>query len=195
MTRETTHPPPPALYRYGQRRYLEPFVASGRVSMALADTYRDTLLCDGQRDDETARTLADGTRLQFTGRNRKPLIYYLLCFSLVYDPVFFTTFKADACVKINNPEAFGDRLLAEARRQVPDQNAIQGCDLYGRPLLYYPDGFWPSVTDQIELIFSKNQRFAYQREFRVIFATDPLFTMKKRIEFVLGDMTDIAEFL
>ena len=195
MKRETTHPPPPALYRYGLRRYLEPFLLTGRVSMARADTYRDTLLSDGQRDDETVRALADGTELLFVGRDGNPLVYYLLCCSMANDPSLLTEFGADACVRIYDPGTFGDRLLAEARREFPDRGGIQGCDLYGRTVRYYPDGVVPSVNDQVELIFSKNQRFAHQKEFRVIFAANPLLTSSKRIEFTIGDMRDIAEFL
>jgi len=53
----------------------------------------------------------------------------------------------------------------------------------------------PSVADQVELLFSKEQRFEHQKEFRIIFATNPIRKLPKRLEFIIGDIGDIAELL
>jgi len=102
-------PHPPALYKYGEKKYLEPFLNEGRVSFAIASNYNDDALTEGQQDDEVSRsfrldavttTLFTGNldseapqvfpnvkcmklRLDLKGRDGNPLKYYMWCASLL----------------------------------------------------------------------------------------------------------------
>ncbi len=218
MFQEIDVVPPPALFRFGQQRYLDQFLHEGIVSMAIGTTYLDSALTQGQQDNEivrqftmspslhdievktereTAKLTEDealNLRLHLVGRDRNPLKYYMWCTSLEFSEKLADEFNANSCIRISDPLIFGERLLAEARRKFPSRSlGIPGCDLYGRNVHYYNPAFPPQTRNQVELVFMKPNHYIHQKEFRTIFATDPEFDLPNRIEFKLGRLTDIAE--
>ena len=219
LTRETTCPPPPLLYKFGNQCYLEPFLNEGSVSFAVATTYKDSVFTEGQQDDESTReffpdptkhriTVGEGAEMKpinnFTnlkvaynlkGRDGADLKYYIWCASLGYSNNLLSEFKANACVRINDPEVFGNRLLVAARKQFPSTTeGIPGCDLYGRDIVYYDTKSLPPTTEQKDLVFLKKNQYKHQSEFRFIFATDPEKKLPDRFAIQIGSLRDIAEF-
>ncbi|MBC2592794.1 hypothetical protein H5P28_00825 [Ruficoccus amylovorans] len=199
MERETTCPPPPILHKFGKRCYLEPLLKNGVVSFAVATSYNDSALTEGQQDNETTRvfSLAPGVdfSFHFKGRDGDDLKYYIWCSSLDYSEDLLTEFDADSCLIITDPGQFGDRLLTEVRRQFPTNEAgIPGCDFYARDVKYYDENRPPVTSKQEHLIYMKKNRYSHQAEFRFVFATDPKRTLPDRIEIKIGSIEDIAAF-
>jgi len=211
-------PPPPVLYKFGKREHLEPFLEKGIVSFARASRYADPALTVGQQDDEITRSFSPDPRThqilvgsgsqaaplshvfdmklryRLNGKDGKPLNYYIWCASLTYNEQLFDEFEADACVKITGAGELGQRLLAAAQSQFPDEDDIQGCDLYGRDVAYYDANKLPASTEQRDLIYMKTLQYGHQEEFRFTFATNPEHELPERLNFEIGSLHGIAEF-
>lgn len=221
-TKKPMKPHPPALYKYGEKKYIEPFLNEGRVSFAIANTYKDDALTEGQQDDEVSRKFQPDVktthafvgdskiktaqefpdlkeinlRLDLKGLDGNPLKYYMWCASFSSSESLLEEFLADTCVKITNVAEFDRRLgAAVAEFFSTRSDGIQPFDYYGRDVHYYPIDQLPASSAQRDLIYMKEDRYSHQKEFRMTIATDPKAELPDRIEFCLGPLNDIAQVI
>jgi len=87
--------------------------------------------------------------------------YYALCLSSVYDHRLFDDFEADCCLVIDNPKLFSERVGIAAGHSLRHASVM-----LGRPITYY-DPF-DSVPEEVDVHWSKDFRFWYQRELRFV---------------------------
>src|SRR6266853_4020547 len=89
-----------------------------------------------------------------------PTDYYVYCFSDLFDFRLFDDFEGDACLVINNPKQFTDRLLCAGFQKFPDWLAQVDTVDYLDPLRTKPGTIRP--------FFSKHFRYSYQTELRIV---------------------------
>ncbi|PID55483.1 hypothetical protein CSB45_15795 [candidate division KSB3 bacterium] len=210
MNNKTDEQAPPVLFKYGKKKYLEKLLSNGEVSFATDKTYSDPSLSTGQQDNETTRSFRPDTarhkvyidlhrkplqyiqginiKLGFVGDNGHRLKYYMWCCSTKYSKDLLTAFDADACIKINNPKVFIERLHAEAQKRFPS-------DVFrGRKIRYYSSNELPPTVNQAELIFLKDSKYSRQHEFRFIIEPKSTHKLLNRRTLEIGSIEDIAHF-
>jgi len=146
------------LFRFSKRRYLEPLLDTGALTIFPAAIYSDPSLRPAQRDDELARTLSsESGRRRMASRTN----YYVWFATWSFDPRLFDDFHADACLVINDVHEFTDRLMPAVSEALPDPDWVGA----GKPIRYYD----PVRPDRrVFARFEKDFRYAYQREFRFV---------------------------
>jgi hypothetical protein len=179
---------PQNLYRFSKRRYLEPLLSSGLLTIFPAARYSDPSLLAAQRDDELARKFA---REGSWWRSMAQTNYYVLFASWSFDPRLFYDFDADACLVIHDVRDFTERLMGSVEKVLPDQDWVGG----DRLVRYY-DPLRPRELELVRARFEKDFRFAYQREFRYVW--EP--TTERReglppLECMLGPLDDICSLI
>lgn len=199
---------PPVLYRYSKQKYLESFVNEGIVSFGQAKYYESKDgLTYGQRDDEQGRHyipdllktrfvingmpithLKDVTiRQGLRNSSSKPLNYYLLCCSLVYDKNLYKEFEADACIEISDVETFFTLI-----RNKLNQGDIP-LDFGLGQVSYYDTSSLPSTNEQIDLIFMKSKEYSHQAEYRFVIIDDKTQLTVDRLGLSLGSLKAICK--
>lgn len=197
--------------RYSKRAYLEQLVSRGYVEVRPASSYDDPSLNEAIRDDELRLAIQPnpaeikievfdsrtgeakgsfapiGSRVtSVAGSN-----YYVYCMSGVLAPHLFHDFDADACVLIRDPKVFVERLLDGLNSWLPHPS--WGGDL---ETVKYVDPLNTGIR-QFKVYSAKHYRFAYQREFRIVWypaLTTPLMKLGT-IRLELGSMRDCCELL
>jgi hypothetical protein len=153
-----------------------------------------------RRDDElTKNSYSPGAYVTITlpnGQQSSPIgdmkysvagtDYFLYCVSCDWDPDLMQDFNADGCVVIKDPDAFAQRLERAAANQIGDWY-FHHC-----PVQYY-DTYERLPKEHIDNAMSKDFRFAYQREYRLLFAGFGK-TATGFVSLELGPLNDIAEF-
>ncbi len=192
---------PDCLFRYGRRDHLIAALEHGRFRIGNAAYYNDLVDDPARQDDELRRiferdpnslliTTQDGVVLQPRGNVRfvssRASDYYVFCLSMDYTRSVAEQFDgSDACLRINNPAEFADRLHAGIQRLLPDFTGIDAPVSYG-------------ARSALGVCFTKSNDYAVQSEFRfawtrtnetaVPLALNPVF-----IE--IGSIGDIAELV
>jgi len=196
--------PPGQLFRYSKRKYLEPLLRCGDLTLFPATQYSDPSLLRSQRDDELARTLIlDGTQAQLEHTDRdgirhpitavgsikytmsSPTNYYVWFTTTTYDPRLFDDFEADACMIIHDAPAFTDRLRQAVEAAIPRWVGADKLVRYFDPL---------REPGQVLASFEKDFRFAYQREYRFVW-DPPAPEIRKALsplQLSLGPLHDIC---
>jgi hypothetical protein len=196
------------LFKFGERKYLEPMLRDGHIRIFPAAKYLDASLTAAQQDDElTRRLLLDATNAQVlhTGADgvQRPLQaigtfevtasagtnFYVWCVTTTPDPRLFDDFGADACLVIHDGHTFIEGLLAAMQVARPDF-------VPGHKLVHYYDPVrgWDAVLSPRE----KDFRYAYQREYR--FLWDPPFPRVESlalapVDLRLGSLEDVASLV
>lgn len=202
---------PTQLYRFSKAIYLDDTLARGKFRFAHARTFSNSELASGQRDDEQRRRFSpEATKhriamsqpdrpivlsgvydinitLNLTGRTGRPLDYYILCFSRIYDKRFYSEFSADACIFIKDASRLFQRIEDACRKVYPN------CDLFGGDCNYYNHLSLPSTNKPRELCLAKHDVYAWQKEYRIVFAIDPDMSQADSVIIELGSIEDIAE--
>lgn len=201
-------PATPVLVKYGRREYLEPMFRSGTVRLANAKSYNNSSFVDAARDDETRRTFVYPTyKERLAGKSSAdikqgtvyfgdddfeiPLIfgdYYLFSVCERIHHRMPTDFGADAAIVIRNPKLFTKRLAFAFLERHQDWLAMHGNVTYYDPYRDYEKFRVPEMAKHI--------RYAYQKEFRVVFR--PRCRVKMQLEplfLSIGPMTDYADLL
>lgn len=188
------------LFRYGSRNYMEAMVSRGYVRLGPADFYRGLELDEARADEERAKhsympgqytkiTTQDGREVPILGDVRRTVPgpnYYTLCLSCDWDPALFAAFGVDACVVISDPEALAQRLEIAAKEHLP------GWYFHYNPVEYF-DPYELARHQHVDAAISKDFRFAYQREYRFIWASLEGKHASGFVHLDLGALTDIAE--
>jgi hypothetical protein len=196
-----------SLYRFGKREYLEDFL-QGKLSFAIASSYDDVKLTVAQRDNERSRKFKPDLKkhlfaingspidalkeveINLTARDadRKPLDYYLMSFTSVYDTRLFSEFQADACIEVINEVEFSNRL--DKSLKIKDWKGLLGA------VKYFDPQKLGTISTNEDVLFSKSNQYEWQHEFRAsIFPFCREELKDQRIIIDVGDISDIARFM
>ncbi|MGF1623959.1 MAG: hypothetical protein ACFCVH_03670 [Alphaproteobacteria bacterium] len=165
------------IYRYSNREYVRQMVEEGRVRFSAAQSYEGEENNAAQRDEELSKhaympgrytkiTTQDGQPIEIIGDVQRTVSasgYHLVCFSCVWDPQLFEDFQADTCVVVTDPAEFARRLEAAGAAVFPGWYSID-C-----PVQYF-DPYERRKKEYFEAGMSKDFRFAYQNEYRILWS-------------------------
>ena len=203
-----TPPTSPIVVKYGQRKYLEPMLYTGRLRISSASYYNDSAHNEAIKDDEIHRTfyiptfrerLKDIHHLDFQGQRIEfgdddivlPVVaqdyfLYSLCDHIYYRMP--TDFDSDAALIIRDPDLFAQRLISGFLARWPDWEPEYG------PVTYY-DPYRDYTKVRVHEM-SKHFGYAYQREVRIILRAKRPPRVNLEPEFLdIGPMTDYAELV
>lgn len=193
------------IVRYGEMPHLREMFEIGKVRIAPASSYNDGGLDNARRDNELKKSrYSDGAKVSITlpdGSTGKPIgaveyaktasDYYALCTSLEHDPRLRRDFPnkdgkwADACLIVGDLTAFAARLAGTVAHSLP------GWQFSHLPIKYY-DALQRDQDQVFSAQFSKELRFAYQREYRFIWTKPPNVPLEPCFFVEIGALNDIA---
>jgi len=188
------------LFRYGERQWLQELVDFGRLRMKSAREYAQIENDPARHDDELVKhSYSPGAYVTITmpnGQQSHPIgdmqhsvsgtDYFLYCLSSDWDADLMQDFKAEGCAVIKDPHEFARRLETAATSQLGDWYFHQ-C-----PVGYF-DPYERRPKERIDNAMSKDFRFAYQREYRLLFAGFGK-TATGFVSLEMGPLHDIVEF-
>ena len=165
------------IFRYSKKKYMHKLVAQGQIRFSPAESYENKEHNQARRDDELHKhayilgehaTITDQSarRINILGDIRRTVTgirYHLLCLSCVWNPELFVDFKADTCVVISDPVEFAKRIEVAGRAVFP------GWYFLDCPVQYF-DPFEQGKNEVFDSAMSKDFRFAYQNEYRILWA-------------------------
>ncbi len=172
------------IFRYGKREFMRKMVVQGKIRLSPAEIYERNEHNDARRDDElqkhsykpglyTTITHESGQAIKVVGDVRRTvegLPYHLVCFSCLWHPELFDEFEADTCVIVTDTTEFARRLEASGVSVFPEANFFHGSVAYFDPYEHGENDYFVSAL-------SKDFRFAYQKEYRILWSqmnTTPL---------------------
>jgi hypothetical protein len=188
------------LFRYGERKWLQGLLDFGRLRMKSAEEYALMEKDPARQDDERVKhsyspgeyvtiTMPDGRQVRPTSDLKygaSGTDYFLYCVSMDWDPHLFDDFLGtDCCVVIKSPDEFARRLERAAA------NLLPGWYFHHCPIEYF-DTHERRSKERIDNAMSKDFRFAYQREYRFLFAGFGKVAAGY-VDLELGPLHDIAE--
>jgi hypothetical protein len=193
------------LLKLGKRAHMEAMFEAGQLRIAPASGYRDPSLNDAVRDDELSfESIAppgtkvivsetrDGPFVPVGGvqilrmKSTLPTDYFVYCMAHSARPRLFGDFEADACVVITNPKEFIDRVVAAVELKLPGYAHSRAKVRYADP--HFDHGRLP-------IALTKHFRFAYQREFRMIWVPPTPQKDLKPFLITVGTLKDIAALI
>jgi hypothetical protein len=195
----------PRLFKFGQRKYLKPMLDEGRIRVAGAAFYADPSLSSAIQDSElevTREAMREDAEVLFDDNGIQRSIravgnlrftttfatdYYVYCLGTRYNPALFADFEADSCLVIHDPSTFRNLLLKVVGERLTTEWLVDEL------LVNYMD----PLTDVHEPIvpLTKHFRYAYQHEYRFVWAP-PTQTRALEPMFVsLGSLTSVAELV
>ncbi len=196
------------LVKYGAEKWMQAAFEKGEIRIAAAGSYNDSSLNRAIRDDELELSIKPYFR---TAKNvdleqsendlknpipsqgdgieilRSPTNYYVYCLGSEFSLRMFPDFEADACLIVTKPQIFIERLVSGVLEQIPDWTGFGVGVKYIDPV---------NVTnDEIDIFYSKNFKYAYQKEYRLIWTPPtPAFELEP-IYVKLGDLSNCCEFI
>ncbi|MBR7523352.1 MULTISPECIES: hypothetical protein [Pseudomonas] len=189
------------LFKFSKKKYVQEMYHSGNFRVTPASFYNDPSLNAAIRDDELAfkgsatfklkadmkagNPTASYGRVEYSVKARTN--YYVCCFASNYTNREFSDFEADACLVIKNPRLFINRLIKTGCHALPGFEGFAQNVKYVDPLLCNPS--------KIDVNFAKHFKYAYQNEYRAIWAPREA-TSDLPIKFIsMGPLDDIAEIV
>jgi hypothetical protein len=164
------------LFRYGRHKHLESLLLRGELRMLRASEQKKRLGDEARFDDEcekrsympgeyTRVSTMNGRDIPVIGDLRRAVVgpdYYMLCMSCDWDETLLNSFSdVDACLIITDVDTFMNRLETAAGKKLP------GWMFLHNPVEYFDPYELPANT-RLDSAMSKDFRFAYQREYRVL---------------------------
>jgi len=180
------------LYKYLRGRFADAFIRRGEVLFRSLSYFRavehaargdeiEGVHVDAPDNDVTIET---NTGLRIVGPHRflnsiDQDRTYAFCCSTEFSASLFDEFDADACIAILDPATFFLRCATAARHPLP----LDPPGLIHRKVAYFtPNRESPlNVKDPRSIPFLKHEDFAYQKEYRAVFARRRGFTLTQRI--------------
>lgn len=187
------------LFRYGEIDHITDAFKKGRFLIRPASQF-DALKEDSARnDDETSKysymagnstkiTTQDGVKIPVIGdikRTNSMPDYYMLCVSSDWDDKMFSDFKADACLVIKDVDLFSHKLEKASLELFPKW-------FYHHNPIDYFDPYEKVKNERIDAGMSKDFKFAYQREYRFIWAPPPEENPDEIKFLEIGNLEDIS---
>lgn len=165
------------IFRYSKRKYMRQMIEQGQIRFSPAERYDNEKYNDARRDDELNKhayipsknakiTDESGRTTNVIGDIRRTVSgpdYHLVCFSCVWNEKLFADFDADTCVKILDTNEFAKRIESAGKMTFPDWY-FHDC-----PIQYF-DPYEQDRHEPFDSAMSKDFRFAYQNEYRIIWA-------------------------
>lgn len=196
-------------YRFSKQRFLETFVNEGIIPFGNSRPYRDgTALTPAQRDDEEGRSFRvkpkDGIVRLVPKDGSPPIVAnsvvhidirlevpvcYLLCLTKYYDPNRYADYDADACVEITDIRQFMDRLKQQVTKTMP------GWIVGAKSVEYFNPNFSLTNSDLFRLICSKDNRYEWQAEYRIVLHNPGDAGSSDRIIVNIGPLNDICRIV
>lgn len=187
------------LFRYHKFNYLNQLLRDGRLRLVQASSYACIENDEARQDVETSKdtlhgsssvriTTESGEEVPVIGVLRKTVSlpnYYLLSLSGDWDRNLFDDFQADTCLVVRDANSFIERVKLSTQIQLP------GWECFFVPVHYY-DPCNHSSNHPIDPAMSKDFRFAYQREFRLIWLPSATVELKPFLFIEIGNIEDIA---
>lgn len=188
------------LFRYGERKWLQGLMDFGRLRMRSAEQYALMERDPARQDDERVKhsyspgqyvtlTMPDGQVVRPTSDlkySTSGTDYFLYCVAMDWDPYLFDEFSGiDCCVVIKDLDEFARRMERAAASRLP------GWYFHHCPIDYF-DTHERQPRERVDNAMSKEFRFAYQREYRFLFAGFGR-SATGHIDLELGPLHDIAE--
>jgi hypothetical protein len=175
------------LVKYSKREYIQAAFERGEIRISPASRYNDHSLNYSIMDDELSLALRppdittkDTTKVVATGTD-----YYVCCLANEFSLRLFGDFEADACLVITEPHRFINRLFQAVYRKL---FLWQG---YAKPVQYI-DPVKPQKAD-MDIYCSKNFRYAYQREYRIIWRPISPRTALPYLHVQIGSLEDCCK--
>jgi hypothetical protein len=196
------------LIKYGKEQYLRPMLDTGSVRISPASFYDDPSLNSAIRDTELELSLyslsSEVTLIRLdpvTGEEigqiesegyiersfQVPTNYYVYCLANMFSPRMFGDFDADSCLIIHRPAEFMRLLNHAFEEKMSDWT-------YQAKLVNYIDPF-NTGEFRPELYFGKHFRYAYQKEYRVVWLPPTPKTILKPVFVELGNLDEYCELI
>lgn len=187
------------LFRYSKRKYCDEALYEGRIRIQPSSIYAKAQNNIARRDDErTKESFLPGGHTKITTQMGRALTilgdvsvavstqdYYVMSMSCDWDRDLFCDFDSDACFIIKNVEGFVSRLENESSIQLRNyflaHNPVEYFDPYERP-----------PNQLFDPAFSKDFRFAYQREYRFVWIPKSTQGVGGYKYLELGNLEDLA---
>lgn len=171
-----------ALFKYGQRKYLRPFVHEGFLRLMPASKYNEVSLTSSIADCSLGGEQIDGaTRTRYRAKSD----YYCYSSAWLHSDRLIGDFAADCVVAITDPHEFFVRLSVALNDTGLEMDF--DCVRYVDPLFLAGCVF-------LDPAFTKHMRFAYQFEHRVVVYPQNTETRLDVQYLRLGSLNDIARF-
>lgn len=201
LVRNVAEPTGAYLVKYGKRQHLQPMLEHGRVRVAGAASYADPSLNPAMMDDELSlfiqpspaefrMDVVDGRTGEYKGRiipldnritRRSRSNFYVFCLSRRLAARLFVDFEADACLVIHEPTRFVNALMNEIEGLLSDWSG-------GAESVRYIDPTNATIHD-LDVCSAKHFRFAYQREYRVIWLPPSPVDALPPLHIEIGDLS------
>lgn len=200
--------PPSGTYfvKYGEAGYLRSALETGRIQVSPASSYSHSsnpALRDKELEldfnflpSELKMEVLDRRTRQSKGlitpidnviQQRMKRDYYVYCFSESYSPLLFAHFGYAACLVIHQHEQFVERIITALEAQLPGWVGAL------TPVSYI-DPFNAKITE-VDIYSSKHFRYAYEREWRIVWLTaKPVQTLSPKLV-EIGPLTDLCELI
>ena len=192
---------PRMLFRYTQKRFAEATRDSGVIRVAPAASYRNIEGDVARADEEMVKTIVlPGGHVKVTdmGGNTMSVIgdvrvnhggpeYFVTCFSSAWDVRLFDDFPDTThCVVVLDIDAFASRLEAAGRQH------FAGWYFHHNPAWYF-DPHESSLATHVSHATYKDFRFAYQEEYRFLWANHGGKPVEEAQFLELGSLVGIVE--
>ncbi|MFB6448928.1 hypothetical protein [Bradyrhizobium tunisiense] len=189
-SRESYFNQPKILFKFGRAEYMRALYERGELLVRPASYFASADGAARQDNELTMSWYRDGQKIEFSTSD-----YYCWCCASVYDYRLFMDFESDACVAINDPDAFIERFAKAVAAQVSGVESVRLIPAYYYdPLSVLDDPTEFATVKDLAVQCAKHFRFAYQWEFRVVItrsAPPPL----EPFMLEMGSLHDIAELI
>jgi hypothetical protein len=193
------------LVKYGEMKYLKPAFESGAIRISPASRYDDPWLNYAIRDTELELKIhlrptgnlvlndsppelnSSTSRMSELEILKAPTNYYVYCLAGDFDIRLFGDFRADACLLITDIISFAKRLVQTVCQRLPGWIATGTGVKYVDPF---------NITkEEIDLIYCKDFRYAYQKEYRFIWTPPSPATVLDPIDISVGSLNDCCDLI
>lgn len=195
------------LIKYGKSAHLRRTLTHGEIRIAHASLYDDSSLNPAMRDKELKLYIqpppSEMKINAYSGKTGLPkntfnpignkvtfsttTNYYVYCLAGILVPRLFVDFDADCCLVVQKPKEFIDRILNVFA------TVIKGWQQFVVPVTYID----PVISrEHIDVITQKHFRYAYQKEFRILWLPRQLLVKDLNpLLLNIGSLQDICELV
>jgi hypothetical protein len=195
------------LVKYGKAKHLRAAFEKGVIRIAPAASMDDPSLNPAIRDRELEAYVqpppSEMTLHAYDGKTGKPkgvfnpignvirrasrTNYYVYCLSGALAPRLFIDFGYDSCLIFREPAAFVGNLLQAVEAKLPKWTGA------GMPVKYYDP--LNSRLEDLDVFSQKHFRFAYQKEYRIIWLPPREANGLQPVIVELGSLEGRCEFI